>query len=354
MSLSSFSRSILLFFVCFLTCFLAFSQPDICRMAFSEALRLCREQLLPALFPFLVISGFLGDAALAGIVGKAFRWLLLLLRIHSPAAGCTVLLGIAGGFAPAAAALKQLYKQNALTQREIYRLLPLCITSSAAFTVLTVGNLLGSYSLGKILFTAQTVANVLCSVFLAILIKSNRSAQADAPALCQTNAADTIANASVTFVRLCSFVIFFRFLSGGIAAYLPDNAALGLTLLLELTSGCSAAAQSGPYAVYLCCAALSLQSISVWMQVRMLLPKEISLWPLLATRPLHLAVSLGVTHILLRLFPPQSVYNSLETDIRLRTAAAPDILFVVFFGLCQLVTALSCIINWKKRKSMVQ
>ena len=77
-----------------------------------------------------------------------------------------------------------------------------------------------------------------------------------------------IAQASQTYLKLCGFVLFFRMLAAGAGEVLPSGAGVFCAMLLEVCSGCDLAAKSGRFASMLCCAALSVQGLSVLMQVR--------------------------------------------------------------------------------------
>ena len=75
---------------------------------------------------------------------------------------------------------------------------------------------------------------------------------------------------------------------------LPQPWAALPAMLLEVCSGCDQAARTGLWASTLCCAALSVQGVSVLLQVRTICPAEISLRPLLAARAVHLPLSVAL------------------------------------------------------------
>ena len=70
-------------------------------------------------------------------------------------------------------------------------------------------------------------------------------------------------------------------------------------MLLEVCSGCDLASRTGYWASTLCCAALSVQGLSVLMQVRTICPPEMTLRPLYTARALHLPLSLAIFTLLL-------------------------------------------------------
>ena len=103
-----------------------------------------------------------------------------------------------------------------------------------------------------------------------------------------------IAQAAGTYLKLCGFVLYFRLLAAGCGALLPQPWAALPAMLMEVCSGCDQAARTGLWASTLCCAALSVQGVSVLLQVRTICPAEISLRPLLAARAVHLPLSVAL------------------------------------------------------------
>ena len=103
-----------------------------------------------------------------------------------------------------------------------------------------------------------------------------------------------MAQAAVTYLKLCGFVLYFRLLAAGAEALLPKPWSVLPAMLLEVCSGCDCASRTGLWASTFCCAALSMQGASVLLQVRTICPPEVSLGPLLAARVLHLPLSLAL------------------------------------------------------------
>ena len=118
-----------------------------------------------------------------------------------------------------------------------------------------------------------------------------------------------LAQAAVTYLKLCGFVLYFRLLAAGCGLLLPAALAPFPAMLLEVCSGCDYAARTGLWASGLCCAALSVQGASVLLQVRTLCPPEVSFKPLLWGRVLHLPLSLALFYLGL----PQDAVESFNT-----------------------------------------
>lgn len=222
------------------TAFLVFAAPQRCADALQAGLRLCGGPLLVSLFPFLIVSALAAGCGAGQWLGFVFRPAARLMGIRAKGAGGVLLIGALGGFAPAAVAASEAVRTGQLTSRQASALLPACVCSGPSFVILTVGQqMLGSRAVGVRLFAAQLLA-------------------------------------------------------AGCGALLPQPWAALPAMLLEVCSGCDQAARTGLWASTLCCAALSVQGVSVLLQVRTICPAEISLRPLLAARAVHLPLSVAL------------------------------------------------------------
>lgn len=328
-----------------LTAVLPFAAPEACAGALAEGLALCGGGLLVSLFPYLIVSVLLVRSGAAGVLGAFLAPAARLCGVRARAAGGVLLMGLVGGFAPAANAAAEAVRSGELTPAEAAALLPACICSGPSFVVLTVGGgMLGSVELGVRLFLAQVLAGYLAAFLLRLGRRTPAQPPAgERPARPASDAAggidQVIANAAVAYLKLCGFVLYFRFLAAGLGALLPGGAATALAMVLEACSGCDLAARSGRWAAWLCCAALSLQGASVLLQIRTLCPKEISFRPLLAARLLHLPLSLG----LFRLFLPggaADVFSTLPPRVVPLRRVPPDCAALAFLGCCLVVCRL--------------
>lgn len=338
-------KKVLLAGTALLTAVLPFWAPEACTQALKEGLQLCSGPLLLSLFPFLIVSTLLIRTGGGDLLGILLRPLARLSGARAPCGGGVLLMGFAGGFAPAANAASQAVRAGKLSPGEAAVLLPACICSGPSFVILTVGQgMLGNMGVGIRLFMAQAIAGIASA---AVIGRFFRQAQADQLAQQATPAAlrplqldVIIADSAITYCKLCGFILYFRLLAGGLGSILPE---LGLpaAMLLEVCSGCDLASQTGRWASWLCCAAISLQGTSVLMQVRTICPAEISFRPLMTARLLHLPLSLVVFRLLLWLpggmMPAAAAWE--QTPVVLRRVP-PDCAVLVFAGLCLLTCQL--------------
>jgi len=322
---------------------LPFAAPEVCAQALREGLALCGGSLLLSLFPFLIVSALLIQCPAADVLGLPFQPVAWLIGIKAPAAGRVLLIGFLGGFAPAANAASEAVRSGQLTAKEADALLPACVCSGPSFVILAVGqSMLGSMELGILLFLAQVTAGYLSAALLARLTLSRETAHKSAvPAAAQPLRLDAvIAQSALTYVKLCAFVLFFRMLAAGAGALLPSGTGVVCAMLLEVCSGCDLAAKSGQFASMLCCAALSMQGLSVLMQVRTICPPEMSLRSLYRARLLHLPLSLILFYLLLPQ-REQETFSTLYGKVTTMHRLPPDCALLIFLGCCFAVCELS-------------
>ena len=249
--------------------------PSETRAAALASLRLCGEKLIPALFPFLVLT-----ALYRRISPAPPRRPLLTVPLVGMLAGAPVGAELVGG----------LYRAGAIGRKAASSLLFLADTPSPAFLVLAVGEgMLGNRVLGWKLFFADALAAFLIGGALLLTggkpekkapasrrdgddrprapgkaEPPQREAPPDLRLLPAVSA--SVAEAALAMLRISGAVVFFGTVSG-----LPIPSATGKALLAaftELTGGCAAcAALGGETGLLLTAAAVGFSGLSVAAQV---------------------------------------------------------------------------------------
>lgn len=218
------------------TAFLVFAAPQRCADALQAGLRLCGGPLLVSLFPFLIVSALAAGCGAGQWLGFVFRPAARLMGIRAKGAGGVLLIGALGGFAPAAVAASEAVRTGQLTSRQASALLPACVCSGPSFVILTVGQqMLGSRAVGVRLFAAQLLAGYLTAALLCRMQGGAGQAPPAQGETIQLPALDAvIAQAAVTYLKLCGFVLYFRLLAAGCGALLPQPWAAHLPLSVAL------------------------------------------------------------------------------------------------------------------------
>ena len=227
---------------------------DACR----DALEMCARLLIPSLFPFFVLSGFLNRLGLPGLLGQILAPFASKLFGVSGAGASAFVIGLMGGYPSGAAYIADMERSGSITVREAERLLAFCNNSGPAFIVGAVGlGVFSSVRYGLILYGIHAL-----SAFLTGLVfrgkhpcREIQDVQLDTsdPALALVGA---VRQAVASILSVCGFAVCFfvllrildaggalSLLCGSLAAqfgFEPHFAHAMLTGVLELGSGSAA------------------------------------------------------------------------------------------------------------------
>ena len=227
---------------------------DACR----EALEMCARLLVPSLFPFFVLSGYLNRVGLPGLLGRIIAPFAARLFGVSGAGASAFVMGLLGGYPAGAAYIADMERSGSVTAREAERLLAFCSNSGPAFIVGAVGlGVFGSVRYDLVLYGIHALA-----AFLTGLVFRGKQpcgeiqdVQLDTadPALAFVGA---VRQATASILSVCGFAVCFSVLlrvldaNGALSLFCGAAAArfgfeprfvrAMLTGLLELGSGTAA------------------------------------------------------------------------------------------------------------------
>ena len=226
--------------------------------ACREGLLMCARLLIPSLFPFFVLSGFLNRLGLPGLLGTLLGPAASKLFGVSGAGASALLIGLTGGYPAGAVYIADMARSGGVSKREAERLLAFCNNSGPAFIVGAVGlGVFGSARIGLILYGVHVWAALLTG----LLFRGKRPCLETQPL--QLDSADpalalveSVRQAVSAILSVCGFALCFSVLlavldAGGmlsaicgmIAARLhfePQFVRALLTGLFELGSGAAA------------------------------------------------------------------------------------------------------------------
>ena len=244
--------------------------------AAGRGLQLCLETVVPSLFPFLVAARlFTGSGAaqwcarvLGPVMGPAFG-----LPSNGAAA---VVLGLLGGYPVGAQTAASLYGSGQLTRKEAEQLLAFCSNAGPAFIFGMVGGLFGSGKIAAVLFAIHIISAVLTG--LAFRTRGRQvpaaTGRAVQPPAKQLDFSAMMAGAVKTMGLICGCIILFHvitaFLTRALGTWMPPAVEIGLSGLLELTSGCSRLPQLEAAGLRYCMASgfLAFGGLCVWLQTK--------------------------------------------------------------------------------------
>ncbi len=229
--------------------------PELVTDSVTSSLSLCAARVIPAVFPFSVLSSFFfysGTAdAVDRIMSRPFYRLFGLRRGAS-----AFLSGLVFGFPIAAMTAGKLFSSGRITKSECERLTAFSCCASPSFPVFAVG--VGMYrrlSAGLLLWGVQAVFSVLIGFILHIFrpLKSTEEHEQKIPERVPQRLSDmltsSVSDASRVMLSVAGSVTFFSLL-GSVSRYVTDTligggaVSLFISAFFEFNSACSAASEA--------------------------------------------------------------------------------------------------------------
>ncbi len=253
---------------------------EIAMEGMQRGLVICVQSIIPALFPFMVLS----EIAVSTSVGKALLSrlsspLCRLLRL-SPAGAVAVLLGLLCGFPVGTKCALLAYDRGEMTRLECERVLALSCTPSSAFLISAVGQgLWNDTRFGVFLYLTVLFSALLCGVLLSRLQKEKIPTPTVSFAVSQTRIpisklfTGAIRSSAQSIFLICAYVLFFSALTGMLETILaplalPHTWDAALSMLLELSGGMNAASEKRSlFSAILCAAGGAWSGLSVHCQL---------------------------------------------------------------------------------------
>lgn len=230
-----------------------------------EGIDLCMRTVIPALFPFFILSIIL-TGSLAGARWKLLKPIGTFLRIPRGSESL-YLIGLLGGYPTGAQVVATAYQDGILQKRDAIRMLGFCSNAGPSFLFGMAASQFSSVSSAWLLWGILILSSALTGYILPG--KANSSAT---PPKQQVNLSVAFDRSLKAITRVCGWVILFRVLLSFCNrwfAWLLDTPVMVLfNGALELTIGCSALAYIDNESVrfIICGGMLSFGGICVILQ----------------------------------------------------------------------------------------
>ena len=213
------------------------------RSAASEALTLCGHSVVPALFPFLAVSGLLVSLGFGEWVSPHFAGLMGPLFRLPGCAASALLLGLVGGYPIGAKTTADLYRGGLLTLGEAERLLTFANNSNPAFLISILGlGVFGSIRVGVWLWLLHVGSALLTGLCFRGWGKTTARQRVTRAIPCRVVAFSSafvgaVRGALTGMLSVCAFVVLFYVLASPLASLggHVGPALVGLTELFSLT-----------------------------------------------------------------------------------------------------------------------
>ena len=289
--------------LCLLCLFLYDSR--ICLSLVNEGLLLCFERLIPALFPFMVLSSMIVSSGILSPLSRLLNTPCHRLFGVGGESGCVWLLGILCGFPVAASSGLTLYRRGIIGIRELRRLMLFANNPSISFLLGAVGlSLLKDPTIGLLLCIVTLFSSLLLGVALRFFAGDATEQKAplheekrrESPSSIPLLFCHAVTSSVTALLSVLGFVVFFYTLTGVLSHAIGlsnGGSVFALSALLlgffEMTGGISLAAACAPPLSYLLVAFLAgFSGLSVHSQIAAIVsPAGVSLLPCILTKLLQ-------------------------------------------------------------------
>ena len=207
--------------------------------AVRRGLTLCARSMVPALFPYFVVSGLFTSLGFAEGVGRRLAPVTEHLFGVGGAGASALFLGLLGGYPVGGRTAGQLYRAGRLEKDEAQRLLAFCNNAGPSFILGVVGlGCFQSLRAGVLLYVIHALSAVLVGVLQKKKGRPRRSAPRplSPPEKILPAFIRSVQDSAGAMVRICGFVVFALVVQALLAELtgITHPAALGF---IELTGG---------------------------------------------------------------------------------------------------------------------
>lgn len=289
-------------------------RPQTAAEGMKAGIELCLKIVIPSLFPFFILSGFVIQSGISASAGKLLGGITNKLFRLPGAAGSAILMSLIGGYPVGAQITEDMLRNKLITQGQAKKMLLFCVNSGPAFVISAVGSsMLENTRAGIILYISLSLSSLFTGFMTRFLnedslgngenkkrenVRFHPAFPSPAQALSQA-----ITKACGSMVNICAWIVLFR-CAGELMSLLPvsENALILVRCLTEVTAGCSAL--SGKVSLPVFAAVLGWGGLSVHCQMLGIIYK-IGVKPsvFLTSRAVNGIFASLICDVILKLFP---------------------------------------------------
>ena len=206
------------------------------------------NNLIPALFPFMVLSSYISGSSIAQMISNLFEKPFKLIFKTSGYGVIPFILGCIGGYPVGAKTVCEFYESKKISQNDASRLLYWCINPSPAFLITAVGTfMLDNTKSGFILYFSCLLASITVGFFCRFLSSNEIYTIGNQEKNLKDNIfVKSVSKGSEGMLAICGWVLTFCVLASLCDALkLPYSLSYIIKSVGEVTTGCKNAISSG-------------------------------------------------------------------------------------------------------------
>ncbi len=221
----------------FLAIFILIVKTEVVTLAAVKTLMLCATSVIPALFPFFVLTGFMVNSGVITTLGRFLSSFADKVFKTSGTGAVVFVIGILCGYPTGAKVISELYLLGKLSKDESERLLAFCNNSGPLFVIGAVGfGMLGNKNIGILIYCIHVLSAIVTGVFLSLFAKKEEKIVSISDASQPISVAFTksVESAVKSILNVCGYVLLFGCIISVISPYIPS---VFINSLFEVTVG---------------------------------------------------------------------------------------------------------------------
>lgn len=281
--------------------------PSYSASGMKNGLALLGENIIPSLFPFMVLSTYISQSSATEFIARLFDKPSRKIWNITGNGFIAVVLGLIGGYPVGAKTVAEFYSDGKLSQQEATKLMNWCVNPGPAFVITAVGTfMLNSSVSGVILYLSTLISSLVIGVFCRFfnntdVLKEPRFTPKERGGSLLIK---SVATGSEGMISLCGWVLTFSTVTSLMDAVInTDGLRLFLQCVAEVTTGCSICTRAH-LPLPILSAVIGFGGFAVIAQVTPYLSKcGVSVKQFVSWRAINGALSASVCSAILRLFP---------------------------------------------------
>lgn len=287
--------------------------PEETAMGIKKGIILLGENIIPSLFPFMVLSTYISNSQFVELLAKALERPSQKIFKTNGNAIIAVILGFIGGYPIGAKTASEFYAEGKLTDNEVQRLFCWCINPSPAFVITAVGTfMMSNFKSGAILYSSTVLSSLLIGFCTRFFSDNKKSQYLRKDISNRKNIfVKSVSVGSEAMLSICGWVLTFCAIAALTDIFIPDEkSALFIKSILEVTTGCKyAVSYNLPLPVV--SAVLGFGGLAVFFQIRTYMDNcNIHMKTFLCMRLLNSALSAFFCSQLIAVFPESATVFS--------------------------------------------
>lgn len=206
------------------------------------------NNLIPALFPFMVLSSYISGSGISVIISKFFEKPFKFIFKTSGYGVIPFILGALGGYPVGAKTVCEFYESEKISRNDASRLLYWCINPSPAFLITAVGTfMLGNTKSGFLIYFSCLISSLSIGFFCRFLSNNEiYPIENKLPKNKESIFVKSVSKGSEGMLSICGWVLTFCVLASLCDALnLPYTLSYIIKSVGEVTTGCKNAVSRG-------------------------------------------------------------------------------------------------------------